>query len=139
MSITAYPSTLRLCFFFQAEDGIRDADVTGVQTCALPISSALSPQRPIPWKPPSELRRHHHSPQARPEPRIIQIGRLVGQTPRRSAYRSEVRVSLLKTLRCSRTSPYCSIWSTDGSLLLRAQASQRIYMRELIATIYLSK
>src|SRR3989442_4181401 len=29
-------------FFFQAEDGIRDADVTGVQTCALPISA--SPQ-----------------------------------------------------------------------------------------------
>src|SRR6266498_4767968 len=27
-------------FFFQAEDGIRDADVTGVQTCALPISVA---------------------------------------------------------------------------------------------------
>src|SRR6266542_4689598 len=25
-------------FFFQAEDGIRDATVTGVQTCALPIS-----------------------------------------------------------------------------------------------------
>src|SRR5688572_31703108 len=27
-------------FFFQAEDGIRDLTVTGVQTCALPISSA---------------------------------------------------------------------------------------------------
>ena len=26
-----------LCFFFQAEDGIRDLIVTGVQTCALPI------------------------------------------------------------------------------------------------------
>src|SRR5437667_9313895 len=26
-----------LSFFFQAEDGIRDRDVTGVQTCALPI------------------------------------------------------------------------------------------------------
>src|SRR5207245_3835783 len=26
-----------LLFFFQAEDGIRDATVTGVQTCALPI------------------------------------------------------------------------------------------------------
>src|SRR5699024_618045 len=26
------------CFFFQAEDGIRDRNVTGVQTCALPIS-----------------------------------------------------------------------------------------------------
>src|SRR5690348_9146893 len=25
------------CFFFQAEDGIRDGRVTGVQTCALPI------------------------------------------------------------------------------------------------------
>src|SRR5207248_5575964 len=25
------------CFFFQAEDGIRDRTVTGVQTCALPI------------------------------------------------------------------------------------------------------
>src|SRR2546427_5537778 len=28
-------------FFFQAEDGIRDLTVTGVQTCALPISGAL--------------------------------------------------------------------------------------------------
>src|SRR5688572_21983719 len=27
----------RYCFFFQAEDGIRDLTVTGVQTCALPI------------------------------------------------------------------------------------------------------
>src|SRR5690348_17789967 len=27
-------------FFFQAEDGIRDGRVTGVQTCALPISPA---------------------------------------------------------------------------------------------------
>src|SRR5690348_18122588 len=28
-------------FFFQAEDGIRDGRVTGVQTCALPISSPV--------------------------------------------------------------------------------------------------
>src|SRR5437773_5702549 len=28
-------------FFFQAEDGIRDRDVTGVQTCALPIFARL--------------------------------------------------------------------------------------------------
>src|SRR5256885_2454897 len=33
------PSAKQLCFFFfQAEDGIRDYKVTGVQTCALPIS-----------------------------------------------------------------------------------------------------
>src|SRR5205807_6960441 len=31
---------LLVCFFFQAEDGIRDYKVTGVQTCALPISGA---------------------------------------------------------------------------------------------------
>src|SRR6266702_5291252 len=28
-------------FFFQAEDGIRDGHVTGVQTCALPISGGM--------------------------------------------------------------------------------------------------
>src|SRR5687768_18565667 len=35
-------------FFFQAEDGIRDVAVTGVQTCALPISRVvvLSDRRP---------------------------------------------------------------------------------------------
>src|SRR2546426_6317601 len=32
-----------LFFFFQAEDGIRDYKVTGVQTCALPISHMRSP------------------------------------------------------------------------------------------------
>src|SRR6266850_811341 len=31
-------------FFFQAEDGIRDYKVTGVQTCALPISAAAAPR-----------------------------------------------------------------------------------------------
>src|SRR5438874_3235929 len=32
-------------FFFQAEDGIRDLYVTGVQTCALPISRRWSSVR----------------------------------------------------------------------------------------------
>src|SRR5205085_5413682 len=37
-----------LCvFFFQAEDGIRDLTVTGVQTCALPI---LPPQKTLLFK-----------------------------------------------------------------------------------------
>src|SRR5690606_39693346 len=31
-------------FFFQAEDGIRDFHVTGVQTCALPICITIAPQ-----------------------------------------------------------------------------------------------
>src|SRR2546429_104501 len=36
---------LLLFFFFQAEDGIRDVAVTGVQTCALPIFPLRSVQR----------------------------------------------------------------------------------------------
>src|SRR5688572_3280611 len=46
-----------VAFFFQAEDGIRDLTVTGVQTCALPISAFVkrsklvqpAPYLPIPW------------------------------------------------------------------------------------------
>src|SRR5437868_7418548 len=34
---TSQVSCWRFFFFFQAEDGIRDRNVTGVQTCALPI------------------------------------------------------------------------------------------------------
>src|SRR3989440_1928516 len=50
-------STLSAClfaffFFFQAEDGIRDLIVTGVQTCALPISPAAArPVIPTPVRP----------------------------------------------------------------------------------------
>src|SRR5260370_22629780 len=36
------------CFFFQAEDGIRDSSVTGVQTCALPISAIYGGVDPTP-------------------------------------------------------------------------------------------
>src|SRR5580698_2204246 len=39
------PMVLRVVlFFFQAEDGIRDCHVTGVQTCALPISPPRVPR-----------------------------------------------------------------------------------------------
>src|SRR2546429_3524285 len=38
---------MRFFFFFQAEDGIRDVAVTGVQTCALPISGNLLRERRI--------------------------------------------------------------------------------------------
>src|SRR5690349_24193585 len=38
MPVFAVSSCSVFLFFFQAEDGIRDLYVTGVQTCALPIS-----------------------------------------------------------------------------------------------------
>src|SRR5690606_40579963 len=40
-----------LFFFFQAEDGIRDFHVTGVQTCALPISDENGSFRPSAYAP----------------------------------------------------------------------------------------
>src|SRR6266496_6283769 len=36
-AVSDYGSCRLIFFFFQAEDGIRDLYVTGVQTCALPI------------------------------------------------------------------------------------------------------
>src|SRR2546430_6215973 len=58
-----HPLFLFFFFFFQAEDGIRDLTVTGVQTCALPISSRrLIPTLPdisrsgsLPREPPSKV------------------------------------------------------------------------------------
>src|SRR6266487_5017318 len=51
-----YSITDCLCvFFFQAEDGIRDGRVTGVQTCALPISPpvrSIAPVAPTPHQAP---------------------------------------------------------------------------------------
>src|SRR5436189_4181299 len=42
------PCCILLCrFFFQAEDGIRDTSVTGVQTCALPIYRSRAPREVI--------------------------------------------------------------------------------------------
>src|SRR3989449_1527136 len=38
---------LTFFFFFQAEDGIRDVAVTGVQTCALPISKVFMVTTPV--------------------------------------------------------------------------------------------
>src|SRR5207244_9000317 len=59
-------------FFFQAEDGIRDDLVTGVQTCALPISATGT--RGI-------RGRARHTPAARP--RDTRRGRAPRRSPRR--------------------------------------------------------
>src|SRR5690625_7985977 len=39
------PASYATFFFFQAEDGIRDGHVTGVQTCALPIYELETAER----------------------------------------------------------------------------------------------
>src|SRR6266487_6376559 len=55
--------SLSSVFFFQAEDGIRDGRVTGVQTCALPISGCDPPRAPQRGWPDS------HTPRAAPAAR----------------------------------------------------------------------
>src|SRR2546429_6507537 len=49
-------------FFFHAEDGIRDVAVTGVQTCALPISPDLSSLQYRPGRLDRGARRHPAAP-----------------------------------------------------------------------------
>src|SRR5690606_39534245 len=45
LDVIKFPDCVVIVFFFQAEDGIRDFHVTGVQTCALPISPAPAAAR----------------------------------------------------------------------------------------------
>src|SRR5690625_1103456 len=68
--------TQLLVFFFQAEDGIRDGHVTGVQTCALPIFPGHGPAR-----------RHAHQ---RPGPQLRGVPRGLarpGHPPRTRTHR----------------------------------------------------
>src|SRR5207249_11555491 len=66
-----------IIFFFQAEDGIRDRNVTGVQTCALPISRSSEAARRTSLRPvrprgaarvPALAARHAHTGTRRREP-----------------------------------------------------------------------
>src|SRR2546422_8414365 len=76
-------------FFFQAEDGIRDVAVTGVQTCALPISRAGRLRAP----------REGQLVHARGEPRgqVRDEGGLARRRRPRAASRSEEHTSELQS------------------------------------------
>src|SRR5438552_9258190 len=55
--IVVTPLSILILFFFQAEDGIRDDLVTGVQTCALPIFR--EPSRSGPARSPQSVPMRH--------------------------------------------------------------------------------
>src|SRR5207253_6720160 len=80
-------------FFFQAEDGIRDGHVTGVQTCALPICiSTAARGSPAPAGgsarlPAPALRRGSTAPCCRRGSPIPRATRRHRGSPRRSAFR----------------------------------------------------
>src|SRR5437879_11064561 len=52
-------------FFFQAEDGIRDTSVTGVQTCALPISAERTEREAAEARKADEEKRRKHDLEAK--------------------------------------------------------------------------
>src|SRR5690348_17959353 len=94
-------SLIVLIFFFQAEDGIRDGRVTGVQTCALPICLPL-PRPPQSLPPPATPERRtgsHHdhrrsapckAPSNRRTPHDHRIGAKIG----RASCRERVEIAV---------------------------------------------
>src|SRR5437870_7126688 len=63
-------------FFFQAEDGIRDGHVTGVQTCALPISHIAAGKALTSLGRPAEALAHlREAVRLDPQNEVAQIGR----------------------------------------------------------------
>src|SRR5258708_16410994 len=106
----AYPSLSTvpfLFFFFQAEDGIRDDLVTGVQTCALPIS--LCARRPPRCRArtalPALCGGHSPQPSVFPGGTVSSImSRVIGTSSASISHRSEER-RVGKECR-SRWSPY---------------------------------
>src|SRR6266545_7618058 len=70
-------------FFFQAEDGIRDKLVTGVQTCALPISRPLAQPTATPRPQPTATPRPTSTPQppATPQPQPTSTPHLLPTLP----------------------------------------------------------
>src|SRR5689334_23775944 len=68
-------SIARLClfsiFFFQAEDGIRDGTVTGVQTCSLPIWNEAQIHRQVDGALQSELDRQRRGGEAGEKARLL--------------------------------------------------------------------
>src|SRR5207247_6760511 len=82
-------ATFRFFFFFQAEDGIRDPLVTGVQTCALPICPmTLGTRRSVSARP----ERHRARDRARNRNvGAVRLPRLATTRAGRSGRRSEER------------------------------------------------
>src|SRR3712207_9332960 len=70
----------RFIFFFQAEDGIRDIGVTGVQTCALPISGrTILDDTPEQWRRAKTSFGSDPAGEAFSGPIFVEIGRAAGR------------------------------------------------------------
>src|SRR5437879_6798681 len=106
---------LSFFFFFQAEDGIRDTSVTGVQTCALPISLSCDARIPREtrgrFEDPRGIRASHDS--ARMAPRGQRSVRFPNTDDRMEWRRME------KELRARRVAPNANSDGRDNLLVNR--------------------
>src|SRR5216684_7047408 len=115
------------CCFFQAEDGIRDGAVTGVQTCALPISihsfqrvgqpnqPSANPPITFPPRPPAQFARidvvadpqsrHCGLPSTNHKICFLRImkPRLAQPSSRVSSYSGRYKIKKIKSYQCSTT------------------------------------
>src|SRR5690606_39452133 len=83
-------------FFFQAEDGIRDFHVTGVQTCALPICARSDSRIPIGTV-------------------VCSAIRLVVRVPVLSRHSTSTLLSDSTALICCTSAPFCAIRSAPSA------------------------
>src|SRR2546430_9952473 len=75
------------CFFFQAEDGIRDLTVTGVQTCALPILRLSRPRASL-HRPNRRARGSSRNRMRRPPRASARLGKRKTPSPRAAKVRT---------------------------------------------------
>src|SRR5690625_5242055 len=126
-----YTFTLLLCacfFFFQAEDGIRDGHVTGVQTCALPISPFGTAEREPGQRVLEDLfeAQELHDPDV--DRRVEAQTSLVG-AQRRAELHPETAVDLDLAV-------VIDPWHSEDDLPLRlAQPGQHTVVRDLVAPV----
>src|SRR6266498_3548703 len=113
-------------FFFQAEDGIRDADVTGVQTCALPIS--VSDPEEVRAIPGVDLVVHNDDKD--------RIAELVGEVPKVRRLPLVIRpapVERLRTRVAVRAQTGCDEWCTF-CIIPRTRGPLRSYPSDELVT-----
>src|SRR5690554_5250369 len=130
-SFFGYAAPWYCFFFFQAEDGIRDADVTGVQTCALPILrlrlsrySCTAPKiGSVIGRKALSLRGRTRPPSSSPVGWVI-LARWIGLSAKRPSITCRARMSsMLNTdwVAASRTMlMVCAAWASSSLDTLRA-------------------
>src|SRR2546425_2487799 len=107
----SHPELFSFFFFFQAEDGIRDKLVTGVQTCALPISASLAQSArdmrgASGYTPASRIRR----PPSPPSTGSWFAGQVTSLTPSRRAILGNIQRSHVSRASCEGTGRRWQDW-----------------------------